>query len=153
MNVFTYDSPVGPITISEFDGTICALDFGSQQRTSDDFIETPLHKEASKQLKEYFNGIRKAFDLPLDLQGTPFQLRVWKALQEIPYGETRSYKNIAVIIESPKAFRAIGHANNQNPIPIIVPCHRVIGINGDLVGYGGGLDIKKNLLEIEQKNF
>ena len=95
--------------------------------------------EGERQLQAYFNGERQAFDLPLDAVGTPFQLKVWEALRQIPYGETRSYKDIAIAVENPKGVRAIGMANNRNPISIITPCHRVIGTNGKLVGYAGGL--------------
>lgn len=103
-----------------------------------------------RQLDEYFLGRRKEFDFPIRMKGTPFQQKVWAALLEIPYGETRSYKDIAEAVGSPKAYRAVGMANNANPIFIAVPCHRVIGANGSLVGYGGGLDMKKALLELEK---
>lgn len=112
--------------------------------------ETPLLAEAWKQLNEYFKGKRKEFDLPLAPAGTEFQLRVWNALQMIPYGETRSYKETALMAGNEKACRAVGMANNRNPISIIIPCHRVIGANGDLVGYGGGLDKKVFLLDLER---
>lgn len=103
-----------------------------------------------EQLKEYFAGSRIRFHIPLNLQGTPFQRRVWQALQRIPYGRTVSYGEIAKQVGSPQASRAVGAANGQNPVSIIVPCHRVIGANGKLVGYGGGLPIKTALLELEQ---
>ena len=102
------------------------------------------------QLDEYFNGNRKKFDLPLVLHGTDFQISVWKALQDIPYGKTRSYGEIAARIGSPKASRAVGMANNRNPIVIIVPCHRVLGHNGSLTGFAGGLDLKQGLLDLEK---
>ena len=108
-----------------------------------------LLKETIRQLRAYFAGELRAFDLPLDMQGTPFQKRVWKELEKIPYGETRSYMQIAVAVGAPKAVRAVGAANGSNPIPIIVPCHRVIGTSGKLTGYGGGLPLKKRLLELE----
>ncbi len=105
------------------------------------------------ELIEYFEGKRKQFDIPIVLMiGTPFQKKVWKALLTIPYGETQSYKQIAEKIECPKGYRAVGNANNHNPISIIIPCHRVIGSNNKLIGYGGGLDKKKFLLELEQIN-
>jgi len=110
---------------------------------------TPLLQEAARQLTEYFAGTRKEFALPLSIQGTEFQLADWKALQTIPYGETRSYGQIATQIGNPKASRAVGMANHKNPISIIIPCHRVIGHNGKLVGYGGGLDKKEKLLRLE----
>lgn len=113
--------------------------------------ETPLLKRAGTQLMEYLAGERKEFDLPLAFEGTEFQQAVWKALLAIPYGQTRSYGQIAAVIGKPKACRAVGMANNRNPIAIIVPCHRVIGANGGLVGYGSGLDIKEKLLNLEKR--
>ena len=109
----------------------------------------PLLKEAALQLRAYFAGDLRAFDLPLDMQGTPFQKRVWSELERIPYGETRSYMQVAVAIGASHAVRAVGAANGANPVPIVVPCHRVIGTNGKLTGYGGGLPLKKRLLELE----
>ena len=114
-------------------------------------VETPLLLEGERQLQQYFNGERQEFELPLDAAGTPFQLKVWEALRQIPYGETRSYKEIAIAVENPKGVRAIGMANNRNPISIITPCHRVIGTNGKLVGYAGGLHLKEYLLNHETK--
>ena len=113
--------------------------------------ETTLIKEAYFQLTEYLKGERKTFDLPLNPHGTEFQKRVWKALCEIPYGETRTYKQIAEAIGNPKAVRAVGMANNRNPLLIVVPCHRVIGADGKLVGYAAGLDKKAFLLRLEAK--
>ena len=112
--------------------------------------ETSLIKKAAKQLDEYFNGKRKVFDLPLVLHGTEFQIKTWEALKTIPYGETRSYGELAAMIGNPKACRAVGMANNRNPVSIIVPCHRVIGQNGDLTGYAGGLKLKLKLLDLEK---
>lgn len=106
-------------------------------------------RDAIKQLKEYFRGKRQVFDLQLNPKGTPFQLKVWRALAEIPYGKTRSYAQIAARIGRPKAVRAVGLANGRNPLPIVLPCHRVIGKNGQLVGYGGGLPTKQALLQLE----
>ena len=100
---------------------------------------------------EYLNGKRKSFDIKYEINGTEFQKKVWKELTDIPYGETRSYKEIAVAVGNPKASRAVGMANNKNPIAIIVPCHRVIGSDGKLVGYAGGLDMKRALLTLEKK--
>lgn len=111
--------------------------------------ETLLIMEAFKQLKEYERGVRQTFDLPLLLEGTDFQVKVWQALLAIPYGKTVSYKQLAKSIDNPKASRAVGNANNKNKIMIVVPCHRVIGANGKLVGYAGGLEMKQKLLEIE----
>jgi O-6-methylguanine DNA methyltransferase len=109
----------------------------------------PLDK-ARQELREYFEGKRTSFDVPLDLRGTPFQLAVWRALLEIPYGETRSYADLARAVRRPRALRAVGAANGANPIPIIVPCHRVIASSGRLGGYGGGLEAKKRLLALER---
>ena len=109
----------------------------------------PVAVEAVRQLRAYFAGKLRRFDLPLDLQGTEFQLRVWRELETIPFGETRSYSQIATAIGAPRAVRAVGAANGANPIPIVVPCHRVIGAAGSLIGYGGGLPLKKRLLELE----
>ena len=105
--------------------------------------------EAARQLRAYFAGELREFRLPLDLQGTDFQKRVWRQLETIPYGETRSYSEIAAAIGAPRAVRAVGAANGANPVPIVVPCHRVIGASGKLVGYGGGLELKRRLLELE----
>ena len=110
-----------------------------------------ITKKTQMQLEDYFLGKRKSFDIPLDLQGTDFQKQVWQALIQIPYGKTCSYKELAQAIENPKAIRAVGGANNKNPVSIIVPCHRVIGANRKLVGYAGGLDRKEALLALEQK--
>ena len=103
----------------------------------------------AKQLREYFDGKRRKFDVPLAPRGTPFQLEVWNALRQIPYGDTRSYMGIAQSIGRPAAVRAVGAANGANPIPIIIPCHRVIGSNGSLTGFGGGIDVKRRLLDLE----
>ena len=109
----------------------------------------PVIGEARRQLEAYFAGKLKEFDLPLDLQGTAFQVRVWRELERIPYGQTRSYMQVAANLGAEKAVRAVGAANGANPIPIVVPCHRVIGASGKLVGYGGGLPLKKRLLTLE----
>jgi methylated-DNA-[protein]-cysteine S-methyltransferase len=110
----------------------------------------PLLREAVGQLRAYFEGALREFTLPLDLQGTPFQLRVWRELQTIPFGEFRTYSGIAQAIGAPRAMRAVGAANGANPVAIVVPCHRVIGSGGKLVGYGGGLPLKKRLLDLER---
>jgi methylated-DNA-[protein]-cysteine S-methyltransferase len=110
----------------------------------------PLLAEAVRQLHAYFDGRLRRFDLPLDLAGTDFQRRVWLELTRIPYGETRSYSELARAIGAPKAVRAVGAANGANPIPIVVPCHRVIGAHGNLIGYGGGLPLKRRLLSLER---
>lgn len=113
---------------------------------------TELLSMATIQLDEYFQGKRTIFSLPFKLTGTPFQLAVWKELQNIPYGKTTSYKEIAQKINKLKAYRAVGMANNKNPLPIIIPCHRVIGSNGKLIGYAGGLKLKNYLLELEKSH-
>jgi methylated-DNA-[protein]-cysteine S-methyltransferase len=112
----------------------------------------PAVREALAQLRAYFAGELRDFDLPLDMQGTAFQKRVWTELRRIPYGETRSYRDIAHSIGAPKAVRAVGSANGSNPIPIVVPCHRVIGAGGSLTGYGGGLPLKRLLLDLEARH-
>ena len=113
--------------------------------------QTPVLQEALRQLGEYFDGTRKVFDLPLQPRGTAFQQRVWRALCDIPYGQTRSYTHLAAQIGRPKACRAVGMANHKNPIPILIPCHRVVGADGSLTGYAGGLAMKKALLDLESK--
>ena len=111
--------------------------------------DAPFLRQAVDQLEEYFQGIRRRFDLDLKPTGTPFQLRVLDALSTIPYGETRSYREIAAQIGRPRAVRAVGAANGRNPLPIVVPCHRVIGADGSLTGFGGGLEAKRHLLDLE----
>ena len=145
---FTYETILGSVTFVEEDGALLAI---TTHRSYEGICqETPLVKEACRQLSEYLKGERKTFDLPLNPKGTDFQKCVWQALCDIPYGETRTYKQIAEAIGNPKAVRAVGMANNRNPITIIVPCHRVIGANGKLVGYGGGLEMKEFLLRLEK---
>ena len=144
---FTYDTVLGSVTFVEEDGALLAITTHRPYEGIEQ--ETALIKEANRQLSEYLKGERKAFDLPLNPKGTDFQKRVWRALCDIPYGETRSYKQIAEAIGHPKAVRAVGMANNRNPITIVVPCHRVIGADGKLVGYGGGLEMKEFLLRLE----
>jgi len=153
-NIFSYNTKIGKIGIEEDGSAITKIYFinNDEQEEIIEKNETALLKEAIKQLNEYFDGKRSSFDLKLQLQGTEFQKKVWNALIEIPFGETRSYGEIAKIIGNEKASRAVGMANNKNPIPIIVPCHRVIGANGKLVGYAGGVDIKEKLLNIEKNN-
>ena len=142
------DSPVGRLTVASGDGGLRIVAFGDQipDRAIRDAEANGL---ALVQLREYFGGRRRDFDLPLDLRGTDFQLRVWRVLKQIPYGESRSYGQIAAAIGKPGAARAVGMANHHNPISIVVPCHRVIGHDGSLTGYGGGLAIKAALLELE----
>jgi len=146
---FIYSLKKLKIGITEENNAITGVFFGTEIPA--DFVkaETPLIKKAAMQIEEYLNKKRKKFSLPLSMHGTEFQMDVWRALQSIPYGETRSYKQIAELVRRPKALRAVGMANHRNPISIIVPCHRVIGHDGSLTGYGGGLPLKKYLLELE----
>lgn len=153
-NLFYYETILGTIGIAEEDGYLTDLFFGGTDAPKDaQENESELIKETIKQLNEYLSGKRKEFNVPLAPQGTEFQKKDWQALQEIPYGLTASYLDIAEKIGCPKGARAVGLANNRNPISIIIPCHRVIGKNGKLVGYGGGLDIKIKLLELEGAGF
>ena len=146
----TISSPVGPLTLTERDGALCGLEFGETSLFHNAVPgDCPLFAQTEKELSEYFAGKRKVFTVPLSLSGTGFRLKVWKALTDIPYGETRSYGDIAKAIGSPKSCRAVGGANHHNPVSIIVPCHRVIGADGTLTGYGGGLEIKEYLLKLE----
>lgn len=144
------DTCVGSIGIAEEDGCITDVFFSSETTPVAEEMETPLLRTVAMQLGEYFAGNRKSFSIPLMPSGTEFQKKVWNALLQIPFGETRSYQEIAEAAGSPKAYRAVGNANNKNPISILIPCHRVIGKNGSLVGYGGGLEIKEQLLALER---
>jgi methylated-DNA-[protein]-cysteine S-methyltransferase len=128
------------------------IEVGRDQLLSCELQETPLIREAAKQLTEYFEGKRREFSLALNPKGTDFQKKVWNALRAIPYGETRSYQQIAEAVGNRNASRAVGMANHYNPIMCIIPCHRVIGANGKLVGYAGGLDMKSTLLLLEQQD-
>ncbi|MDQ8705606.1 methylated-DNA--[protein]-cysteine S-methyltransferase [Streptomyces sp. LHD-70] len=150
------DSPYGPLTLVAADGALSGLYMTDQRhrppeenfgvRVAPD--EDPF-AETVRQLTEYFAGERHSFDLPLRLAGTPFQRRVWEGLLTIPYGETRTYGELAAELGKPNASRAVGLANGKNPVGIVVPCHRVVGANGSLTGYGGGLDRKRGLLDLE----
>jgi methylated-DNA-[protein]-cysteine S-methyltransferase len=147
------DSPYGPLTLVADDGVLCGLYMvGQRHRPPQESFgerDDSLLDEPKRQLAAYFAGELKEFDLPLRLDGTPFQRGVWEQLCRIPYGEIRSYGELADALGNPKASRAVGLANGKNPIGIIVPCHRVVGANGSLTGYGGGLDRKKRLLDFE----
>ncbi|MCL2703485.1 MAG: methylated-DNA--[protein]-cysteine S-methyltransferase [Defluviitaleaceae bacterium] len=147
-----YDSPVGILKIQAQDGKITALTFGRDDaEPNPDGVRPIVLQNCFTQLDEYFNGKRKVFELPLGLRGTPFRQRVWAELTRIPYGETRSYKDIAVAAGNEKAVRAVGGANHHNPVSIIVPCHRVIGADGKLTGYGGEIWRKEWLLAHEKR--
>jgi len=165
-----FTSPVGPLFLAASERGLVALEFDARlpgqqtirpnprdlrEESRDESKTVQFIPSASKlrpyttELEEYFSGKRRAFGFPLDLRGTEFQLTCWRALLSIPYGETRSYADIARAVGCPKGFRAVGMANNRNPVAIVVPCHRVIASDGTLCGYGGGLDIKRKLLELE----
>ncbi|NLL75964.1 MAG: methylated-DNA--[protein]-cysteine S-methyltransferase [Clostridiales bacterium] len=146
---YHYKTAIGAICIEECDNAVVGLYREEKYDEKDDF-ETELLKEAGRQLTEYLNRQRKKFDLPLRVEGTEFQQKVWNTLQEIPYGATCTYGELAQKIGQPKAARAVGGANNKNPIMIFIPCHRVIGADGSLVGFGGGLDMKEYLLNLEK---
>ncbi len=150
MNVLSHDSPFGPLTLVSDSACLVGLHFAgwapplTAVRRSDDVL-----LKTTRQLDAYFAGHLKSFDIPLKPAGTPFQLRVWSALRDIPFGETRSYGQLASAIGDPSAMRAVGAANGRNPIAIVVPCHRVIGADGSLTGFGGGTERKKFLLRLE----
>ena len=152
INYFCYDTEIGRIKISEKDEKIIGFVFSDYKKEDEIEKETELIKKAYTQLEEYLSGKRTEFNIEIEMIGTEFQKKVWKELLNIPYGETRSYKDIAIAIGNGKACRAVGNANNKNPIAIIVPCHRVVGSNGSMTGYAGGLDIKEKLLKIEKYN-
>jgi O-6-methylguanine DNA methyltransferase len=173
-----FDSTVGPLFLAASDKGLVALEFdrrlpgqqtirpnprdlrsedapdgansGRRSRKAIEFVESDAGMQVYiRELEEYFAGDRKSFTFPLDLRGTEFQIACWRALLPIPYGETRTYADIARAVDRPNGFRAVGMANNRNPVAIVVPCHRVIASDGTLCGYGGGLEIKRKLLELE----
>lgn len=167
----TYETPVGPVTIEASETAITGIRTGSafpperdqspehEHDQAQDLEhnrilnqETDLIRRAYEELMEYFSGKRRTFDLPIHAEGTDFQMQVWKELQEIPYGETCTYKDLAIKTGRPKACRAVGGACHRNPILIMIPCHRVIGSNGSLTGFGGGLPVKEQLLSLERDN-
>jgi O-6-methylguanine DNA methyltransferase len=149
------DSPIGPLNLAASKTGLVVLEFDrghfpptKNKRVAWEHSPEKI-KPYARELNEYFAGKRRDFSFSLDLRGTPFQLQCWRALLTIPYGETRTYADIARAIKKPQAFRAVGMANNRNPIAVVVPCHRVIASDGTLCGYGGGLDTKRQLLELE----
>jgi len=154
---YTYmDSPIGRLLLAGDRDNLKRVGFssGGKARGADpewERFDEPF-RQVRRQLTEYFEGTRKVFDLPLAPDATPFQARVLEALAEIPYGETRSYRDVAVAVGNPKAVRAVGGVNGSNPIPIVIPCHRVIGSDGTLTGFGGGLDTKRFLLDLERRH-
>lgn len=147
-----YTTDIGDLVIAEENGAITDVFTGPDAPVTFQAREeeTPLTAQAADQMRQYLRGQRQTFTLPLAPHGTAFQQSVWKALTQIPYGQTCSYKDIAIAIGNPKAVRAVGMANHHNPISFIIPCHRVIGADGSLVGYGGGLALKKRLLDLER---
>jgi len=153
-----YQSPIGLLYLVGDEHNLCGIihepmwPFFKERFASPETRETPVLKATKHQLGEYFAGRRQTFDLPLRLNGTPFQKKVWSALQQIPFGQTKSYKDQALAIKSPAAVRAVGRANGLNPISIVLPCHRVVGSNGALTGYAGGLAAKQFLLSLEAEN-
>ena len=153
MDYTKIQSPLGPLLLAANENGLRFLSFAASKRAvvprPDWTHEKTPFRETIRQLQAYFRGELKEFDLALDLEGSEFQVRVWKSLRAIPYGKTVSYGELAKRIGEPKAARAVGLANGSNPIPIIVPCHRVIGSNGNLTGYGGGITINKKLLSFE----
>ena len=142
----TLETPIGRLLLCADADALTEIRFDAGEARTD---ASPVLEQAERELREYFAGVRKAFSVPISPKGTPFQRRVWDALRGIPYGETVSYGEVARRIGSPRACRAVGMANHRNPIPIVIPCHRVIGADGGMTGYGGGLEIKKILLELE----
>ena len=151
MNTVVFDSPIGKLWLSAENGRLVYLSF--KEEKTDKEITEPVLNEAVKQLSEYFAGSRRTFSLPLEPRGTEFQRAVWNELLKIPFGETKTYGEIAAAMGKPKASRAVGMGCNRNPIAIIIPCHRVVGKNGSLTGFAGGLDVKGKLLEHEGMKF
>lgn len=149
MDFYQFSTPLGPMALAGEEEAITHLYLPGRPTPRLVSHPTPLLLEGERQLLEYMGGQRKVFDLPLNPQGTPFQRRVWQALEAIPWGETRTYRDIALAVDSPRGFRAVGMANHHNPIPIFIPCHRVVGADGSLTGYAGGLELKKALLSLE----
>ena len=148
----TVESPIGPLVLVASSTGLRAIDFGvDPQRAAIPEGDSPVLDEAARQLTEYFEGSRREFDLPLEPVGTDFQLSVWKVLSTVPYGETISYGEQARRLGDARKARAVGGANGRNPLPIVVPCHRVIGSSGALTGFGGGLPIKEQLLRLERE--
>ena len=149
MDFCLFDTPVGQMALAGEGDAISRLYLPGLPLPRLASRETPLLARGREELLEYLAGARRDFDLALAPQGTPFQQRVWAALREIPYGQTRSYRELAQAAGSPRGYRAVGMANHRNPIPILIPCHRVVGADGSLTGYAGGLELKRKLLELE----
>ena len=149
MEFYLFDTPLGQMALGEENGAICRLYLPGRPMPRLMSHSTPLLERGREQLLEYLEGRRREFTLPLAPAGTPFQRRVWVALQAIPYGRTCTYRELALAVDCPRGFRAVGMANHRNPIPILIPCHRVVGADGSLTGYAGGLELKRALLELE----
>lgn len=149
MELLLIETALGLMALEETEGAVTRLYLPGQPMPRLASRETPLLCRGRQELLEYLAGERREFDLPLNPRGTPFQRRVWRALEEIPYGQTRTYAQIARAVDCPQGFRAVGMANHRNPIPIMIPCHRVLGSGGALTGYAGGLELKKALLKLE----
>ena len=156
MNLWYVNSILGPIRLAEENKALCAVEFCPDgvpelELLPRKVVQTSLLQETEEQLNEYFAGVRREFDLPLAPRGTPFQQAVWRLLLRIPYGEVRTYGQLATALGKPGASRAVGSACRRNPLCILIPCHRVVGADGSLTGYAGGLDIKEYLLELEKQ--
>jgi len=151
MHYAVMDSPMGPVTVASTGKGIASIHFGNSV-PSGGLTDPSANHQTVEQLTEYFEGKRTQFDLPLDVEGTPFQKAVWSELLRIPYGETRTYGEIAKAIGRPGAARAVGMANHENPVAVVIPCHRVIGRDGSLTGYAGGVQLKAQLLSIERRH-
>ena len=149
MDFYQFETPMGVMALGAEEGAIVRLYLPNSPTPRLMPHPTPLLEKGKRQLLEYFAGERKEFDLPLATQGTTFQQKVWAALRDIPWGEVRSYRDIAQVVDCPKGFRAVGMANRSNPLPIFIPCHRVVSADGSIGGYAGGLELKRALLEIE----
>jgi methylated-DNA-[protein]-cysteine S-methyltransferase len=149
LNYHVVPSPLGPLRLLSNGRALVRIEFPEQHGEDGVACLDAVLAQTARELKEYFSGSRRSFDVPLAAGGTPFQHRVWEALRAIPYGELRSYRDIADSLGNRQAVRAVGAANGRNPIPVIVPCHRVVGSNGRLTGFAGGLAAKRTLLELE----
>ncbi len=152
LSCWQINTPIGWLTLSENAGRLIRLCFGNADAGETPLVRSALMCQAEAELADYFAGKRQSFSLPLAPVGTPFQLKCWEALARIPYGDTRSYAWQAEAIGSPKAYRAVGAANHRNPLPILIPCHRIVGKTGQLTGYAGGLSVKQKLLNLEACN-
>lgn len=150
MRYVIMETPVGELTLASSEKGLSSVHFG-RNVPADGIVDAEANQPFMNQLAQYFSGKRTRFDMPLDYEGTPFQMAVWRALLDIPYGETRSYGDIARSLGKPGASRAVGMANHENRIAVVIPCHRVVGQNGSLTGYAGGLHLKQQLLSIERQ--